>query len=153
MLLALSELGSSVAPAFTSSRTTFVLPLLTAIINAESPSCVMTDMCSETLMTSQKGSSHTRSSLQCDCGMLIYIVRNTGNCVVDNRWVAYGASLWVEWRKLTMGSLASQTLRWGERVWGHCYSKVFQPPQKLGDTKVAAKLLFSQLGFLLRNHK
>ena len=31
-----------------------------AIINAESPFCVMTDMCSETLMTSQKSSSHTR---------------------------------------------------------------------------------------------
>ena len=51
---------SMLAPASSSSETTSVLPQLTANISAESPSYVMTDMCSETLMTSQKGSSHTR---------------------------------------------------------------------------------------------
>ena len=40
--------------ASSSSETTSVIPQLTAIISADSPSCVMTDMCSETLMTSQK---------------------------------------------------------------------------------------------------
>ena len=49
---------SSAAPAFTSSETTSVSPLLAANISGDSPSCVMTDMCSETLMT-----SHTRLSL------------------------------------------------------------------------------------------
>ena len=43
-----------VAPAFSSSKTTSHLPQLVAIISAVSPSCVMTDMCSEILMTSQK---------------------------------------------------------------------------------------------------
>ena len=42
------------APAFSSSETISHIPFLTAIVSADSPSCVMTDMCSETLMTSQK---------------------------------------------------------------------------------------------------
>ena len=66
---------SVLAPAFSSSGRTSVLPSLTAIISGEYPSCVMTDMCSETLMTSQKGSSQTRLSLHVwgyDIGMLKY---------------------------------------------------------------------------------
>ena len=54
---------SSAAPAFTSSETTSVLPFPTASISADSPLCVMTDMCSETLMTGREGSLHTRPSL------------------------------------------------------------------------------------------
>ena len=46
---------SVLASAFSSSETTSVLPSLTALISAVSPSCVMADVCSETLMTSQKG--------------------------------------------------------------------------------------------------
>ena len=54
---------SSAAPAFTSSETTSVSPLPAASISGDSPSCVMTDMCSETLMTGTEGSLHTRPSL------------------------------------------------------------------------------------------
>ena len=54
---------SSAAPAFTSSETTSILPLLAASISGDSPHCVMTDMCSETLMTGREGSLHTRPSL------------------------------------------------------------------------------------------
>ena len=46
------------APAFTSSETTSVLPFQAAIISAEYPSCVM---CSETMMTSRK------LALKCNC--------------------------------------------------------------------------------------
>ena len=45
-----SSCRSSAAPAFTSSGTTEVLPLQVATISGESPSCVMTDMCSETTL-------------------------------------------------------------------------------------------------------
>ena len=54
---------SSAAPAFTSSETTSVLPQMAASISGECPLCVMTDMCSETLMTGREGSLHTRPSL------------------------------------------------------------------------------------------
>ena len=51
---------SSAAPAFTSSETTSVLPFPAASVSGESPHCVMTDMCSETLMTGREGSLHTQ---------------------------------------------------------------------------------------------
>ena len=54
---------SSAAPAITSSETTSVSPFLAASVSGDSPLCVITDMCSETMMTGTEGSLHTRPSL------------------------------------------------------------------------------------------
>ena len=51
-------------PASSSSETTSVLPQpFAAIISAQFPSCVMNDMCSETLNHFTEGSSHNRQPL------------------------------------------------------------------------------------------
>ena len=92
------------ALAFSSSGTISVLPSLVAIISAVSPFCVMADMCSETLMTSQTldhhymcedvivvhmlicsvykattlpsepPASHTRPSLHCDDVIVVHML-------------------------------------------------------------------------------
>ena len=56
---------SVLAPAFCSSETFSVQPFLTAIISAESPSCVMTDMCSETQRSLQNDTIPKTLSTSC----------------------------------------------------------------------------------------
>ena len=72
---------SMLAPAFSSSETTSVIPFLAANISAEYPFCVMTDMCSETLMTSQKGSSCSNIKMvrvmHCQAPFLLVLLGNT----------------------------------------------------------------------------